>query len=35
MAILGSLTPKEAERYMRAAERKRMAGEAMHLLGRG
>jgi integrase len=35
MAIFGWITLKEAERYTRAAERKRMAGQAMHLLGKG
>lgn len=34
MAIFGWLTLKEAERYTRAAERKKMAGAAMHLLAR-
>lgn len=32
MSIFGWLTLKEAERYTRAAERKRLAGDAMHLL---
>jgi hypothetical protein len=35
MAIFGWLTLKEAERYTRAAQRKRMAGDAMGKLVRG
>jgi integrase len=34
MSIFGWLTLAEAERYTRAAERKRMAGDAMELLVR-
>jgi hypothetical protein len=33
MAIYGWRTTKQAEVYTRAAERKRLAGGAMHLLG--
>jgi hypothetical protein len=33
MAIFGWRTIKQAEVYTRAAERKRLAGTAMHLLG--
>jgi hypothetical protein len=33
MAIFGWRTIKQAEVYTRAAERKRLAGAAMHLLG--
>jgi integrase len=33
MAIFGWRTIKQAELYTRAAERKRLAGDAMHLLG--
>jgi hypothetical protein len=33
MAIFGLRTIKQAEVYTRAAERKRLAGAAMHLLG--
>jgi hypothetical protein len=32
---LANATPKEAERYTRTAQRKKMAGDAMHLLARG
>jgi hypothetical protein len=32
MSIFGWLTMKEAERYMRSAERRRMAGDAAELL---
>jgi integrase len=35
MAIFGWLTGNEAERYTKAAQRKRMAADAMHMLGRG
>jgi hypothetical protein len=35
MSIFGWLTGKEAERYTKAAERKRMAADAMHTLTRG
>src|SRR5262245_31913725 len=35
MAILGWLTLKEAERYTRAAEQKKIAGRAMVVLERG
>lgn len=34
MSIFGWLTLKEAERYTKSAERKRLAGDAMHLLRR-
>jgi len=33
MAIFGWRTIKQAEAYTRAADRKRLAGDAMHLLG--
>ena len=35
MSIFGWLTLKEAERYTRAAERKRLAKSGKHLLARG
>ena len=35
MSIFGWLAMKEAERYMRAAERRRLAGDATALLIRG
>jgi len=35
MAIFGWLTLKEAERYTRAAEQKKIAGRAMAMLERG
>lgn len=34
MSIFGWLTPKEAERYTRAAAQKKMTGRAMTMLGR-
>jgi hypothetical protein len=35
MSIFGWLSISEAERYTRAARRKRMARDAVHLLKRG